>query len=58
MTCVLQAKLRQEGKMKSYDGAIKNAREAAKYAGKSVQKARAALALTLGTKVRGRGIET
>jgi hypothetical protein len=47
-----EAKLRQEGKMKSYDGAIKNAREAAKYAGKSVQKARAALALTLGTKSR------
>jgi len=47
-----EAKLRQEGKMKNYDAAIKNAREASKYAGKSVQKARAALALTLGTKSR------
>jgi len=45
-------KLRQEGKLKSYDSAIKNAREASMYAGKSVEKARAALAATLGTKSR------
>jgi hypothetical protein len=45
-------KLRAEGKLKSYDGAIKNAREAAMYAEKSVEKARAALEATLGTKSR------
>merc|ERR1711998_475452 len=45
-------KLRQEGKLKSYDGAIKNAQEAAVFAGKAVDKARAALAATLGTKSR------
>jgi len=47
-----EAKLRSEGKMKSYDDAIKNARSAAKFAAKSVEKARAALAMTLGTKAR------
>jgi len=47
-----EAKLRAEGKMKSYDAAIKNARQASIYAGKSVEKARAALAATLGTKSR------
>merc|ERR1711988_1880739 len=47
-----ESKLRQEGKMKSYDGAIKNAQEAAVFAGKAVDKARAALAATLGTKSR------
>jgi hypothetical protein len=45
-------KLREEGKLKSYDGAIKKARESALYAGKSVDAARAALAQTLGTKGR------
>jgi len=45
-------KLRQEGKLKSYDTAIKNARQASIFAGKSVDKARAALAATLGTKSR------
>jgi len=47
-----EEKLREEGKLKSYDGAIKNARAAAMYAGKSVEKARAALAATLGDKAR------
>lgn len=47
-----ESKLRREGKMKSYDSAIKLAQEAAVYAGKSVDKARAALAATLGTKSR------
>merc|ERR1711998_369664 len=45
-------KLRQEGKLKSYDDAIKNARKAAMYAEKSVEKARAALEATMGTKSR------
>merc|ERR1711998_315883 len=45
-------KLRQEGKLKSYDTAIKNARQASLFAGKSVDKARAALAATLGDKAR------
>jgi hypothetical protein len=45
-------KLRQEGKLKSYDTAIKNARQASIFAGKSVDKARAALAATLGDKAR------
>merc|ERR1711871_1699135 len=45
-------KLRAEGKMKSYDVAIRNARQASLYAGKSVDKARAALAATLGDKAR------
>lgn len=45
-------KERQEGKLKSYDEAIKNAQEASVYAGKSVEKARAALAATLDTKGR------
>merc|ERR1711871_227810 len=45
-------KLREEGKMKSYDVAIRNARQASLYAGKSVDKARAALAATLGDKAR------
>merc|ERR1712023_100678 len=45
-------KLRQEGKLKSYDGPIKKARKASKYAGKMVENARAALAATLGTKAR------
>jgi len=45
-------KLREEGKMKSFDGAIKLARKSALYAGKSVDAARGALAKTLGTKGR------
>merc|ERR1712093_803316 len=45
-------KLRQEGKLKSYDGPIKKARKASQYAGKMVENARAALAATLGTKAR------
>merc|ERR1711907_628159 len=45
-------KLREEGKLKSYDDAIKNARKAAMYAEKSVEKARAALEATMGTKSR------
>jgi len=45
-------KLRHEGKLKSFDGAIKKARQSALYAGKAVDSARAALALTLGTKGR------
>merc|ERR1712124_175521 len=44
--------LRQKGKMKSYDVQIKEARKAAQYAEKSVDHARAALAMTLGTKAR------
>jgi hypothetical protein len=32
-------KLRQEGKLKRYDAAIRNAHDASKYAAKSVQKA-------------------
>merc|ERR1711988_1231495 len=40
------------GKLKSYDVAIRNARQASLYAGKSVDKARAALAATLGDKAR------
>merc|ERR1719230_2243632 len=38
--------------MKSYDVAIRNARQASLFAGKSVDKARAALAATLGDKAR------
>merc|ERR1712216_77741 len=45
-------KLRAAGKLKSYDGPIKKARKASKYAGKMVENARAALAATLGTKAR------
>jgi hypothetical protein len=45
-------KLRAEGKMKSFDKAIKKARQSARYAAKSVDSARAALALTMGTKGR------
>jgi hypothetical protein len=45
-------KLREEGKLKRYDQAIRNARDAAHYAAKSVTKARAALAMTLGNKAR------
>jgi hypothetical protein len=45
-------KLREEGKLKRYDSAIRNARDAAHYAAKSVTKARAALAMTLGNKAR------
>jgi len=45
-------KLREEGKLKRYDGAIRNAHDAAKYASMSVMKARAALAMTLGNKAR------
>jgi len=47
-----EAKLRSEGKLKSYDGPIKHARKAAREAGKMVTEARAALAATLGTKAR------
>lgn len=49
---VRENKLRQEGKMKSFNGAIQKARESSLFAGKSVDAARAALALTLGTKGR------
>jgi len=45
-------KLRAEGKLKSYDAPIKNAREASKYAAKSVEHARAALEATMGTRAR------
>merc|ERR1711977_663744 len=45
-------KLRAAGKLKSYDGPIKKARKASRYAGKMVENARAALAATLGTKAR------
>merc|ERR1712159_628827 len=45
-------KLREEGKLKRYDEAITNARKSVSYAAKSVEKARAALALTMGTKAR------
>merc|ERR1712224_409660 len=45
-------KLRNQKKLKSFDGPIKAARKAAMYAGKSVEEARAALAATLGTKAR------
>merc|ERR1711988_435989 len=45
-------KLRAEGKLKSYDGPIKKARKASRYAGKMVENSRAALAATLGTKAR------
>merc|ERR1712159_803164 len=45
-------KLRASKKLKSFDLPIKNARKAAKYAAKTVEMARAALAATLGTKAR------
>jgi len=45
-------KLREEGKLKRYDEAITNARQSVSFAAKSVEKARAALALTMGTKSR------
>merc|ERR1712054_169244 len=45
-------KLRNQKKLKSFDGPIKAARKAALYAAKSVEEARAALAATLGTKAR------
>merc|ERR1712216_1094317 len=45
-------KLRAAKKLKSFDLPIKNARKAAKYAAKTVEMARAALAATLGTKAR------
>jgi hypothetical protein len=47
-----EAKLRAEGKLKSFDGPIKEARKSAVDAGKAVEHARAALSATLGTKAR------